>query len=181
MRLLIFWGLIFLTYSCGQKQNENADFLELRENLPQIETPITFDSNSDIALKSIDLPNNQILKGLKDRNYFSVLGKVFETKDFITIVGYIPDDFGTPILVTLDKDGNQIDSFSLYKTVGFDMGYYRSNFVTINSDKTIVLIDSLLTLEINEDRTDEILGTDSLTVTKNKFRLTDKGTIEIIE
>ena len=68
-----------------------------------------------------------------------------------------------------------------YQTVGFDIGYYRSNFVTINADNTITLIDSLVTRKINVDRSEEILGTDSLTVTKSKFNLTDKGKIKKTE
>jgi len=69
----------------------------------------------------------------------------------------------------------------IYQTVGFDIGYYRSNFVTINADNTITLIDSLETRKINGDRSEEILGTDSLSATKSKFNFTDKGKIKKTE
>lgn len=181
MRLLKLFGLILLISCNGQSQNENSDFSDLRDNLPIIRTPIVFNSNSDIQLKSVDFPNNQILKELEDKIYFSALGKVFESNNHITIIGYIPDDYGTPILITIDKNGNQLESFYLYQSVGFDMGHYQSNFVTINSNKTIDLVDSLLTRKIKEDGSNEIPGTDILTVTKSKFRLTDIGEIENIE
>ncbi|WP_157363727.1 hypothetical protein [Alkaliflexus imshenetskii] len=181
MKLLKLFGLILIISCNGQRQNENVDFSDLRDNLPTIITPIVFNSNGDIQQKPFDLPNNQILKDLKDKNYFTVLGKIFESNNFVTIVGYIPDDFGSPILITIDKNGNQLDSFVLYQSVGFDMGYYRSNFVTIYPNKTISLIDSFLTREINEDGSNEIPDSDLLTVTKSEFRLNDNGKIKKFE
>ena len=178
MRIITTIGLLFCIGCGGQRSLENKDFAELRDKLPTIQTPVTFDSNGDIDLKSVELTNNGLLKKLKERNYFSVFGKIFESKDFITIVGYIPDDTGTPILVTFDKNGNEISSHAVYETVMGDMGRYTSNFVTIDPDRVIHFIDSTVTRQINED---EIPGTDSLTVTVKKYKLTDKGTIEIVD
>ena len=181
MKLFTLFGLILFINCTGQIQDKNSDFIELRDKLPIIVTPIVFNSNGDIRIKAVDLPNNKILKELKNKNSFSTFGKLFETKDFIAIIGYIPSDSGTPLLITIDNDGNELDSFVIYQTVGYDMGYYCSNFVTINADKSITLIDSLVTRKINEDGSDEIPETDSLTVTKSKFYLTDKGKIKKTE
>ncbi len=181
MKLLTLLGFILFINCTRQIQDKNSDYIELRDKLPLIVTPIVFNSNGEIRMKVVDLPNNKILKELKNKNSFSAFGKIFETKDFIVIIGYIPNDSGTPLLITIDKDGNELDSFVIYQTVGFDIGYYRSNFVTINADNTITLIDSLVTRKINVDRSEEILGTDSLTVTKSKFNLTDKGKIKKTE
>ena len=175
MKLFTLFGFLLVINCTGQIQDKNSDFIELRDKLPIIVTPIVFNSNGEITIKAVDLPNNKILRELKNKNSFSAFGKIFETKDFITIIGYIPSASGTPLLVTIDKDGDELDSFVIYQTVGFDMGYYRSNFVTINTDQSITLIDSLVTRMINEDGSDEIPGTDSLTVTRSKFNLTDKG------
>jgi hypothetical protein len=175
MKLLTLFGLILFINCTGQIQDKNSDFIELRDKLPLISTPIVFNSNGDISIKTVDLPNNKILEELKYKNSFSAFGKIFEAKDFITIIGFIPNDSGTPLLITIDTEGNELATFVIYKTVGFDIGYYRSNFVTINEDKSIILIDSLVTRKIKEDRSEEIPGTDSLTVTKSKFNLTDKG------
>jgi len=181
MKLLTLFGFILFINCTRQIQNKNSDYMELRDKLPLIVTPIVFNSNGEIRMKVVDLPNSKILKELKNKNSFSAFGKLFETKDFITIIGYIPNDSGTPLLITIDKDGNELDSFVICQTVGFDIGYYCSNFVTINADNTITLIDSLVTRKINRDRSEEILGTDSLIVTKSKFNLTDKGKIKKTE
>jgi hypothetical protein len=183
MKLFTLLGLILLVFSCnnGQRQKEKSAFSDLCENLPIIRIPIVFNSNIDIQLKPIDLPNNRILNELNDKNGFSVFGKVFESKSLVAIVGYVPDDYGSPIMVTIDNKGNIIDSFSLYQSVSFDMGYYRSNFVTINSDKTISIVDSLIIRQILEDGSNEIPGSDSLVITKSRFKHSASGKIEKIE
>jgi len=181
VRTIIIFGFLICVGCSVQKTDESKDFSELRDKLPQIQTPISFNSDRNFDLKSVDLPNNLILRTLKNKNYFSVFGKVFESTDFIAIIGYIPDDLGSPILVIINREGKEIDAFRPYQTAVYDIGYYRTNFVTINPDKTILFIDSLVTRKLNEDKTNELPGTDSLTVTKSKFRLTYKGKVEKIE
>jgi hypothetical protein len=105
----------------------------------------------------------------------------FLTENFITIIGYIPNDTGTPILVTFDNDGNELDSHVVYETAMGDMGHYSSNYVTINPDREIYFTDSTTTRKINAEGTDEIPGTDSLVVTIKKYKLTDKGKIERVD
>jgi hypothetical protein len=184
MRTILALGLLALI-GCGrQSSSVNKDFAELRDKLPKIETPITFDSSGskgDVDLKSVELTENGLLKKLKERNYFIPVGKIFETEDFITIVGYLPNDTGTPMLVTFDKNGIELSSHMVYETAMGWMGHYTSNFVTIDSDRVIHFIDSTVTRRISEDGTNEIPGTDSLTVTTKKYRLTDKGTIERVD
>jgi len=181
MRTISTIGLLIL-FSCGgQSGSVNKDFAELRDKLPTIETPISFNSNGDIGLGPADIADNKLLKNLKEQSYFSVFGKIFESEDFITIIGYIPNDTGTPLLVTFDKTGTQTSSWAAYGTAMGDMGRYTSNFVTIDRDRTIHFVDSTVTRKINQDGTDEIPGTDSLTVTTKKYRLTDKGTIESVD
>lgn len=181
MRTITITGLLILFGCSGQSSSVNKDFAELRDKLPTIETPISFNSNTDIGLRPADLADNGLLKDLKERSYFSVFGKIFESEDFITIIGYIPNDTGTPLLVTFDKTGTRTSSYVAYETAMGDIGRYTSNFVTIDRDRTIHFIDSTVTRKINEDGTDEIPGTDSLIVTTRKYRLTDKGTIESVD
>jgi hypothetical protein len=84
-------------------------------------------------------------------------------------------------LVTFDKEGNQLDSHVVYETALGDMGHYSSNYVTINPNRVIDFTDSTTTRKINPEGTDEIPGTDSLTVTIKKYKITDKGKIERVD
>ncbi len=61
------------------------------------------------------------------------------------------------------------------------MGFVSKNVVTIYPNREIVFTDSTWTMKINEDSTDVIQGTDSLTVATEKFRITDKGKIEKLQ
>ena len=166
---------------CGQQQKVNKDISELREKLPKLETPLSFNSDRMVKWKSIELPDNGLISKLKEKNLFSLLGKVFETKDNITILGYITDDIGTPILVTYDNDGNELSTHLIYENAMGDMGRYTTNIVTIQTDKQIIFTDNTTTRKINGEGTDEIPGTDSVSVTHKKYRLNDKGIIERVD
>jgi hypothetical protein len=181
MKTRILLGLFILGSCRGQHYNVDKDIAELSYKLPKIETPIIFNSNNELKFKAIELGDNGILIKLRDKNHFSVIGKLFETENYIAIIGYIPDDVGTPILEVFDKKGNEIDFHPIYETVMGDMGHYTSNYVTIFPDRQIQFIDSTITRKINKDGTDEIPGTDSLSVTIKRYKITDKGTIENLD
>jgi hypothetical protein len=150
-------GLILLLSCCGQREKVNRDISELREKLPKLETPLEFNSDRMMKLKSIELPDNGLIKKLKDQNYFTLVGKVFDTEDNVTILGYIPDDIGTPILMTYDNEGNELSSHAIYENAMGDMGRYTTNVVTVLPDRQILFTDSTTTRKINDEGTDEIL------------------------
>lgn len=181
MKTTFIFGLLIYIGCSGQKRTENPDITELRDKLPTIKTPISFNSNGRTGLVSVDLKDNKILKKLRTKNYFSVFGKLFETKDFIAIIGYIPSDTGSPLLITLDMNGKELSSYLIYETAMGDMGIYKSNFVTIDQNRLIHFTDSIVTRKINKEGTDEIPGTDSLTVKRKKYRILDTGKIELVK
>ncbi|HOX82273.1 MAG TPA: hypothetical protein PLJ60_05230 [Chryseolinea sp.] len=180
MRTVIVGFLFFISCS-GQRDKGNKDIAQLRKELPKIATPIEFNSERMLKYKSVELEGNGLINELKAKNYFTLLGKVFETENNITIIGYIPDDIGTPILITFDNNGNQISSHAIYETAMGDMGRYTVNIVTILPDRQILFIDSTVTRKINAEGTDEIAGSDSVSVTNRKYQITAKGMIEVVE
>lgn len=173
-------ALILLLSCCAQREKSNKDIAELREKVPKLDTPLKFNSDRMMKLRSIELPDNELIKKLQSERYFTLVGKVFETDDNVTILGYIPDDIGTPILITYDNDGNELSSHAIYENAMGDMGHYTTNIVTITPDRQILFTDSTITRKINDEGTDEIPGTDSLSVTHKKYRLTGGGTIESV-
>jgi hypothetical protein len=174
-------GLLFLISCSGQRDEKiNKDVAELR-NLSTFETLVEFNSDRNYKFKSIELDSNRLIKELKTKYYFTLLGKLFETKDNITIIGYIADDYGSPILITFDNNGKQISAHVIYENPMGDMGQYTTNIIKILPDRQILFTDSTTTRKINKKGTDEIPGTDSLSVKHKKYRLTDKGTIETVD
>lgn len=62
MRTATIIGLLILLGCGGQSGSLNKDFVELRDKLPKIKTPITFDSNGNLDLISVELTDNELLK-----------------------------------------------------------------------------------------------------------------------
>ena len=172
-------GFLFLL-SCSA-QRENKDVVQMRQQLPQIETPIEFNSDGKLKYKAIDMEGNELIKKLIDRNSFSLLGKIFETEDNITILGYAPGDIASPILITFDNQGNEINTHKMFESAKTDMGRYTSNIVVIQPDRMILFTDSTSVRKINTEGTDEIAGTDSVYVTHKRYRISNSGSIDSVE
>jgi|WetSurMetagenome_2_1015567.scaffolds.fasta_scaffold526829_1 hypothetical protein len=189
MRLTILFisSLIFsLTLSCGHNsKGDKSQFQSFVKKLNKIETPISFNSNYDYQMKVQYLNDNQSFDNIqKDPFYekiqneysgFGIIGVLFETKAFVAILGNIPTDTGTPLILTFDKRGNKIDAHSVYENVMGDMGIYISNFESILPDMKIMFVDSTITRKINEDGSDEVPGTDSLSVKIKKYKIDSTG------
>lgn len=175
MRLLIF-GLFILLGCNGQRLEHKSELIKLIDQLPTIKTPVTFHSDkSPIGLKI----NQELLDSLRSKiPGYGILGKLFETGDFVAIVGIVPNDTGSPQVLIFDRAGKEIDSYLVYETAGGDMGFTSKNVVTIYPNREIVFIDSTWTMKLNEDGTDVIQGTDSFTVATERYRITDKGKFE---
>jgi hypothetical protein len=187
MRLLI---ILILVFGCGPRQtetldsatltdNRNSDLYVLLNQLPVLKTPLTFNSNGQTTRVNLVVVNNDLTNRISEfLPDFHALGKIYQTDEFIAVISIVHADIATPVLTTYDKDGKEIDSFFFYPTAGGDMGYYSKNIITLNDNRVIVLTDSTLTRKINEEGSNEIPGTDSLSVTTKQFRLNDRGAIE---
>lgn len=180
---------LLLLCGCGQQtgkldnttsvdQNE-SELYALLDQLPVLKIPLTFSSDEQMVGGQgvTDDLTSKISAIVPDLN---VLGKIYQTKDFIAIISVVPSDIATPVLTTYDKLGKEIDSFLMYPTAGGDMGYYSTNIITLTNNRELILTDSTLTRRINEEGDGEIPGTDSLSVTKKKFWITERGEIKEI-
>jgi hypothetical protein len=181
--------ILLLLFSCGQQTSKldnttpvdqhESELYILLDKLPTFETPLTFNSDGQIV-GGKDISDELTSKISAIVPGSNVLGKIYQTKDFIAIIGVAPADIATPVLTTYDKGGKEIDSFFMYPTAGGDMGYYSTNIITLTDNRELVLTDSTLTRKINKEGDNEIPGTDSLSVTMKKFWVTDKGEIKEI-
>jgi hypothetical protein len=183
--------IIFLLFSCGRQAdrsdqstlNDKPDneLYSLLEKLPNLRTPLTFRSDKQIISDGSLTRNDELIEKIRVIDpSFNPYGKIYQTNDFIAVIAIGAADIALPILVTFDKKGNIIDSFNMYPDAGADMGYYSTNMVTLTKSKEVFLTDSTVRRKINAEGTDEIPGTDSLSITRKHFRLNDKGKIEEI-
>ncbi|MEQ8363693.1 MAG: hypothetical protein RH948_12545 [Cyclobacteriaceae bacterium] len=180
--------ILLLLFSCGQQadkldsatmtDNKDSDLYGLLDQLPLLKTPLTFSSNNQTIKLSLGVKRNELTSKIsRIITDFNVLGKVYQTEEFIAIVSVIREDNSTPVLTTYDKTGKEIDSFFMYPP---NQDYYSTNNITLNESKEISSIDSVLTRQKNKKRIGKISSADSLNVTKKIFRINDKGEIERI-
>jgi hypothetical protein len=172
-------GIVLVLCSC-QGNKSNKDVLQFREALPKIETPIKFDSNRKAKYKAVDLEGNELIKKISDRSTFSLLGKLFETEENITILGYTSDVFGTPVLITFDNNGNEVGSHRVYETVTSDSAVQTSNIVTILPSREILFTDSTIIKKPIVHGVDGSNGNDSLSVTRKKYLISKSGKVESV-
>ena len=173
-------GLVLVLFSC-QGNKSNKEVLQLREDLPKIETPIKFDSDRRAKYKAVDLEGNELIKKISDGSTFSLLGKLFETEQNITILGYTSDVSGTPVLITFDNDGNQIGSHRIYETVASDSTRQTSNIVTILPGREILFTDSTIIKKAMVRAGNGPNGNDSITVTRKKYLISERGLVESVD
>src|SRR5882672_4519142 len=153
--------------SCSTKK-DTVDANDLIQSLPKIQTPVTYRSDSRANIVGSAEIDTAFMRKMINEG-FGPMGRLFEANDFYAIIGAVPNDTGSPEIRTIDKKGKQIASHILWETAGADMGYYSTNIVTIFPDRTILFKDSVMTRKINSEGTNEIEGTDSVSVTTKKY------------
>jgi len=154
----------------------NSQFDAFLNKLEKIEMPISFNSNYEYNLKLNYLKDDSYFNKIqKEYIGFGVFGILFETNNFIALLGNIPTDIGSPIILTLDYNGNIIERHLVYENAMGDIGIYIENSETIFPNRNIVFIDSTTTRKLNADGTNEIPGTDSLSVHIKKYIINDNG------
>ena len=192
MRLLTIFGFIIFFSCSGQRSSKNKDFTELRDKLPTILTPLKLPRGLS-HLSVVDLPDNEILKGVKrkfEKRYlpFPVFGKLFDTEEYIAILGEIPTSAGTPVMIVFDNQGNQIDSLVIYHdssgyvadSTGASQTY---NYGQILHDKKIISVDSLVEWDVDIIQGVPFANEKSQrqSTVKRKYRILDNGRIEQVE
>jgi hypothetical protein len=101
--------------------------------------------------------------------------KVYNTKYYKAVIFISSGQTGPPALVTIGKDQKPIDTLVLLGKWGDDT-YEKYELVTINSDKTITLFDSLTTRTNVNDKDAKNLFAQLI-----KFKVLDNGSFKKIE
>lgn len=168
--------------SCNKPSvtQKETDLMDLIDDLPMMVPPITF--NSDRPISSDHQVEQQVLDKLQKLiPGYGLIGKLFDTENFVAIIGVVPNDTGSSMILIFDRNGMQLDSYLLYETAGGDMGYESKNTVTIKPNKEIEFIDSTWTMKINKEGTNVIDGTDSLSVSRKLYLISAAGQIQNIQ
>jgi len=92
----------------------------------------------------------------------------------------LPDNNGTPVVITIDNNGRKIKSHVLYETAKTGIRRHTSNTATVLSNRHILFTDSTVIKNIIHKVPDQIFIADSISVTHKSYVITENGTIKTL-
>ncbi|GHM98930.1 hypothetical protein WSM22_04200 [Cytophagales bacterium WSM2-2] len=161
------------------------------------------------SIETIQAPSNleAELRKVRSKNYDTVLfarfehdkgkdsrkphGKLFENDSIILIIegtdlssigGAVGYQLVDPILFTFDREGHKLDSLNPYSSFSqTEYGYQCTEFVTLEKNKQISIIDSIKLWAFNKKNSEIIPGSEKLTVDSVVYKIDGKGKFRIIK
>ncbi len=178
---------IFLV-SCAQnkergesEENGHATtmhFTSIYDTLSKIDLPLTWTPEvwSDLYMKHIE--KNGIRHGdlTTDRPY----GMLVDDENYKGVIFVSPDATGSPVLITFDRNGKEIDGLWLLGDWGNnDPSFGTSEIVTIDQNRMIHMIDSVSSWDLDKTG-DRIESTKKTTVQNERYQILKTGAIKKI-
>lgn len=158
-----------------RRQKMEYSFSEYSEKIPLITLPLS--SSCDTVLKgsSFGLSNTEISKYGTETS--EVYGKIAVKEKYTAIIYLYPADVVLPIILTTDKNGNQISKLDLYENYcnESETSFETSTFI-IDKDLSIQLTDTLTTFD-RDDKDEIIDSTKNTTIAKKQFFINEDGKI----
>lgn len=190
---------LFLLTGCNNNNQQQASTQEA--TTPETTNPVTKTSELSAfelyvsTLEQIPLPLNHNplgqlpeLSNNYDKNGFAnykhvwtsqPLGIYFNDGETIGIIDCSIGDWGlVPFLTIYDKQGNKIDSTSFYKKSGGDMGYQAIEYLTLEANRHIIVLDTVKRWNLNEDESDIIENSMQQTIGRTEYQVLTNGMIE---
>jgi len=132
----------------SQRDNSANDFEKYLKTLDQI--PLPFSHNSFEPLEALSKNyDKKTFEKYKHIRSNQPLGILFNNSKTVTLIDFSIGDFGiVPFLTTYDKQGNKIDSLVPYQKTRHEPGYVAIEYLTINKNKTILVVDSVTTYSL---------------------------------
>jgi hypothetical protein len=174
--IIIIWTLMLVSCSRQKEVKSTNDFATYLGSLDSLETPVKFDTKTELKSKS-ERYDTALFKKYKHAWASVPYGKIFENDSIVVLVDVGVGDILVPLITTFTQQGDKLDSINPYDKAGADMGYLSYEFVTINSNKEIIVTDSTKTWKLNKDETDVIQGTERLTLDTVIYRINNQGKI----
>jgi len=193
MRLILIICVLLLFESCiGQQKDQKNDLTDLRNKLPLIKTPFGVPQYL-VKCESVVLPDNNIISSLRKKFEqrhvtFVLFGKVFESENYLALIGLATSAMGTPIIIVFNSMGDQIDSLAVYpehhRTIIDSKGLKETfNFAYIYPDKQIISLDSTVYMDVKmiDGKPKELPETQTFSTKTKKFKISDKGKFEQVD
>jgi hypothetical protein len=180
MKKIILFFVLLILISCAVKNTqERGDqlFSNYLKTLDKIDLPFHHSSVGEFPELSKKYDSLGFAK-YKHVWTSKPLGKLFETDSIVVLVDLsIGDNNLVPFITTFDRFGNKIDSLGPYEKSGGDIGYQAVEYLTINKDRFIIVVDTVETWKLNEDESDIIEDSSIVTSDTTIYHITNTGKI----
>jgi hypothetical protein len=170
-------------YNQGKLEEVNDDvqnhFISVYDTLRKIDLPLTWTPVewSDLYMKHIEKYGIRHGDLKTDRPY----GMLVDEENYKGIIFVSPDATGSPVLLTFDRNGKQVDGMMLMGDWGNnDPSFGTSEIVTIDENRVIHMIDSISTWDLDETG-DRIESTKKTTVSNEWYQILKTGVIKKIK
>jgi hypothetical protein len=166
------------TEQIESKVTKTESFKSVYDTLDQMEIPVTltWDKWDHLCKEHFERYGLRQGENVTDHPY----AKLAESENFKAFVFISIDETGSPVIMTFDKNGNELDGLDLMGDVGSnDPSIRTTELAIINKDLTIQLIDSTWTYDVNADG-NRIESSEKLATKDELFRILVSGEIEKI-
>ena len=184
MRLSSLVFFILLT-SCGRVTKSDNNIVEKNEDgfksvydtLQKISLPLKWDPTVWRNLAALHEDKYRIAN--YDLQFTQhPYGILADKESYKAIIFISQTETGSPILMTIGRDQNPIDTlFILGDWGGNDPSYGVSEIAEINSDLSITLLDSISSWEL-DDKGDRLEDSEDLKIKLDRYRILDNGKIK---
>ena len=176
MKKILFILLSILAFSCTDEKKGFSDYLK---TLDVLELPLNFDLNSRMdASKNYD---STLFETYKHVWTYAPFGIAFQNDKIVGVIEYsIADNGLAPFLITLDNQGNKIDSLNILGNTGFGEQGQTLESATLDADLKLVVTDSSKSWQIDSDY-NEIPNTTELRVSTTTYQVLENGKIKLVD
>ena len=170
--------IILLSISIFSCTQDKKGFPEYLKTLDVLELPLKFDINSKMnASKSYD---STLFEKYKHTWTSAPFGIAFKIEEVVGIIEYsIDDNELTPFLITLDNQGNKIDSLNILGNTDFGEQGETLESAILDANLKLIVTDSSKSWQINDDY-NKIPNTTELRVSTTTYQIQENGKIEQI-
>jgi hypothetical protein len=154
--------------------DHSDEFVRYYSSIDTVRLPVVFDCTKTPKLASMVRVDSALFEKFHPP-MCNLVGRVFASDAFVSIVYLFPSDDGTPIWYTYTKDGRAIDTLDLY--IGgcqADPGGWQHSFTTIMPDRSIRFVDSVFTVQ-PDSLGNPIPGSESAILRNALFRIDRHG------
>jgi hypothetical protein len=181
-KILLFTILAAVAIQCTKHKatTETDDrFTTYLASLEQIDFPFEFNTRDGLHVRSKNY-DSTLFPIYKYAGSVAPYGRLPRSDNFVMTIEVVVGDIVVPVLMIYDETGVKIDSLNPIDKAGGDIGYESDEYVTIHTDK-IIVIDSTKSAELSADRSDIIDGTWKLTVDTTFYEISKSGRIRKME